>query len=162
LRLYRAQPRVFIALAASGLALLLAIGVWVVQWQKADEAEQAEQAMRLAGLRKALPGVAFGPVARAQLPAFNSAELVSALNQVADAARLPIDEVTFTLDNTAKQPYLRYRFTLTAAASYPVIRRFVDRFGHELAHVSLDAIACTRDNVAKPGLTCDLAFYRKA
>jgi len=165
LRLYRAQPRVLMALAASGLALLMAMGVWIVQWQKADEAEQTEQAMRLASLRTALTGVTSAPVARAPLPAFNSAELVSALNRVAEAARLPIDEVTFTLDDTARQPYLRYQITLTVSASYPAIRRFVDRFGRELAHVSLDAIACSRDIVAKPGLTCDLAFfafYRKA
>jgi hypothetical protein len=153
------------ALAASGLALLLTILAYVVQWQKAETAEQAEQAMRLTGLRTAPPGDAFEPVARAPLPAFNSAELVSALNQVADAARLPIDEVTFTLDDTARQPYLRYQITLTVSASYPVIRRFVDRLRRELAHVSLDAITCSRDIVAKPGLTCDLAFfafYRKA
>jgi hypothetical protein len=167
LRLFRAQLGVFTALLASGVSLLLAIVLCLVQWQKAEKAEQAEQATRLASQHTVPRRASSEPVVMAQtaLPAFRSGELVTALNLIADATKLPVNEVLFVLDDTSDQPYLRYRVTLKVLGSYPVIRRFTDRFRRESAHVSLDSITCSREGAASVALTCDLAFfafYRKA
>jgi hypothetical protein len=163
-RLFQEQPVAFVALLASGLALMLATLVWFGQWQRAEEAEQA---VRLASQHPEFASASPNLVLAQQvaLPGFDSAQLVSALHQVAAAAKLPIDEVSFVLDDTANQPYLRYRVKLTVSATYPVIRRFVDRFRSELMHVSLDAITCARSDIVDVKLTCDLAlsaFYRKS
>jgi hypothetical protein len=168
-RWFNAQPVTFSVLSASSFALLVAMVVYVQQWQAADDATKLELATRALSLQPVVTSAPVNPVStlEAALPAFNSAELVAALNSVAGATKLPIDEVTFALDETANQPYMRYRITLTASASYPVVRRFLDKFRRDVAHVSLDSIICTRDGMsaANTGLSCDLAFfafYRRA
>lgn len=162
-RLVRTQPRAFFALAGAVLAFAAASVYCIEQWHLADAAQQELQAMRQ---KARAPADTANRTANAQvaLPAFDSAQLVKTLNRVAAETKLPLDEILFSLDDSANQPYLRYRATLTVSAGYPAIRRFLDRVRADLAEVSLDTISCTREDIATVDLTCDLAlsaFFRK-
>lgn len=98
------------------------------------------------------------------LPQFFSARFVDTLNEVATDAKFSLDEVSYELDDNISQPYLRYRAVLTLSASYPAIRQFVAHLSTRLQNVDLDAVNCTRGDIGKTALTCDLtfsAFFRK-
>lgn len=98
-----------------------------------------------------------------RLPDFSSAELVDTVNQIAIEIGMPVDEISYRLEEGAN-PYLRYRVTLSAVASYPLMRRFVDQMAMQLPHAVLDEISCSRDDIAAAALGCDLsfsAFFRK-
>jgi hypothetical protein len=162
-RLYYAQPRAAIALVTSATLLVLVSLLAAAQW------EREQTALRTLDSERTHPAEA-GPTAdpalqqRSTIPDFDSAKLVAALHETADAAKLPVDEISYTLDENASQPYLRYRVRLNVVSSYPVIRRFVDQFRGELAHVALDSITCNRSDITDADLSCDLvlsAFYRK-
>ncbi|WP_460536560.1 hypothetical protein [Chitinimonas naiadis] len=99
-----------------------------------------------------------------KLPAFKSAAFVDGLGKLADAAKLPMNEITFSLDDNADQPYLRYRATMTVEASYPAIRRFVEKVQADMDNVSLDTLNCTRADIDVAEVSCDLglsAFYAR-
>jgi hypothetical protein len=49
------------------------------------------------------------------------------LNDAAESSKLSLDEISFSLDENANQPYLRYHATLTVSSGYPAIRRFLDQ-----------------------------------
>jgi len=98
------------------------------------------------------------------LPGFDSAQFVTQLNAVANLTSVRLDEMSFTFEESANLPYLRYRVKLTANARYPTVRLFVDRLTQAAANVSLDSIGCNREDVQVPLPKCDLvfsAFYRK-
>lgn len=98
------------------------------------------------------------------LPDFDNAKLVAALHQVADELSLPLDEVSYSLDNSDNQPFLRYHMNLSVVSSYAVMRDFVVRLQRTQSQVSLDGIHCSRDDIGVAALSCDLnlsAFYRK-
>jgi len=159
-RLWREVPVAFMALVFGALALVAAAAIWVVQWQRAADAEQAVHALMRTPARA---GHSTDP-AQPALPDFNSAEFVAMLMKVADRTSLPVDEISFALDDAEGMPYLRYRVKLAVTSRYPVVRRFADQFRAELAHVSLDAIHCRRENLSDVDVNCDLAlsaFFRK-
>lgn len=163
-RLFRTQARLSFALLAAGLSFFLALTTYVWQWQRMTETEQALDLVtqKSSSLTKIATPLS---QSKAELPTLNSAQLVTAIYQVADETQLPVDEISYALDDNLNQPYLRYRLNLSVSASYPVIRRFVDRFRTELSHVSLDTISCSREDIGVAVLSCDLslsAFYRKA
>ncbi|MCG2583853.1 hypothetical protein [Massilia sp. TS11] len=102
--------------------------------------------------------------AKPVLPQFVNTQVAQILHQTADEVHLGLDEVSFSLEEGATTPYLRYRVTMSVSASYPLIRRFVDKLKLSPAELSLDSITCARENIASPGLGCELAFsafYRK-
>lgn len=99
------------------------------------------------------------------LPRFNSSELVQQISDIAADLKLPVDEIGYVLDDSAREPYLRYRVTLRLSSAYPSIRTFSEKLAGGLSNVSLDALNCTRQDVSTAPLTCDLAFsafYRKS
>lgn len=106
-----------------------------------------------------------------QLPAplvglspFRSAELPDALNQAASVLSLPVNEMTFALDNNPILPYVRYTATVKVFGGYLIIRGFVDTVRANRPEISLDAITCTRTDIRSVHLSCDLtltAFYAR-
>jgi Tfp pilus assembly protein PilO len=92
------------------------------------------------------------------LPWFQSAQLVEQIGNAAADSGLTLDEVGYVLEEGANRPYLRYRVSLTIAASYPAIRRFASNVTTSLPHVDLDSINCKRSDIQVTPLTCDLAF----
>lgn len=104
------------------------------------------------------------PATAAGLPPFQSSELVTVLNETATESGLVLDEVTYSLDDTGRQPFLRYRISMTIHAGYPLIRRLAEQLSAKVPHLTLDAIDCSRKDVVVAELSCDMAmsgFFRK-
>jgi len=162
-RLLQTQPLAFAALLAT---CALCIGTLALYAQQSHSADTAQTEWRTLNQHAKDPGRTGAQTGNAKpdLPAFNNTALVEALNGAAEETKLTLDEISFLLDDNASQPYLRYRATLTVSSGYPIIRRFLDSVRVKQPEVSLDAITCTRDDIATVELTCDLAlsaFYRK-
>jgi hypothetical protein len=162
-RLWRTQPIASLALIVAASLMAIAATVYGQQWQEAATAKSDMQALENR-MRTTERSAAHPDQTQPTLPDFSSTQLVKALHRAAEDTKLPLDEVSFSLDDNGNQPYLRYRATLTISSGYPAIRRFLDRMHEELADVSLDTISCSRDDIASAELTCELvlsAFYRK-
>jgi hypothetical protein len=158
------QPWLVIGLFGSIVTFTVASATAFWQWREQTNADDEFQSAILQARNFSKKPIA-GLKTRAELPEFDSAQLVDALHDVANDIKLPIDEVSYALENTAGQPYLRYRVTLSVTANYPTIRKFADTFRKQAEHVSLDTISCSREDIAATTLNCDLglsAFYRKA
>ncbi|MES2069882.1 MAG: hypothetical protein V4488_06010 [Pseudomonadota bacterium] len=164
-RLLQTRPRFVASLAIAVLAfLIVALAAAQVGYTRLSSEDALQLAIQQTKILKKKPPTA-SPQAQADLPRFDSAQLVDVLHQVADEVKLPVDEISYALEDNSNQAYLRYRVTLSVTASYPVIRKFADRFQGQAPHVSLDTISCAREAVTAAALSCDLglsAFYQKA
>ncbi|GLR13679.1 hypothetical protein GCM10007907_24690 [Chitinimonas prasina] len=161
-RQLRLQPWATAALLLALVGLGSAAVFYAHSSHMLGKAEHARRALGTAS--KAAPVVTLPGNAVPVFPVFNSAQLMGDLQQAADAAKLPLDEVTFTLDDKGKLPYLRYRASLSVSADYPAIRRFVDGLRVGMANVTLDGIHCSREDIGVAELSCDVslsAFYRQ-
>jgi hypothetical protein len=101
---------------------------------------------------------------RSVLPFFDSAALTDSLQQISLEEKLKLDEISYSLDSSPTQPYLRYRTTLLINAKYPNIRHFVDQVRRKHEQTSLDSISCKRGGIDDVELICELsisAFYRR-
>ena len=155
-RFMREQPLMCGALLVAITAVLGAAFAHLSLQRLTADALASQAALRN-GLQTASvpePAIPF----RESLQPFNSAQVVDTLNQVAERAGLSIDEVSFTLDEGAGQPFLRYRASLTLVAKYLAMRRFVDGVRAGLPDVSLDSITCSRKAISDAQLSCDLVF----
>lgn len=166
LRFWRAQPRTFAMLAVIVLWLLIASLAYLQQWQLSNLATQELSSLLTNKLNANLVGRSnqSGGQAPSELPPFNSAQLVKKLNEVATDIKLPVDEISFTLEDN-NQAYLRYRIKFSVVSTYPVIRHFVNQLRDVMPYVSLDNISCAREDIGIPELNCDLvfsAFYRQS
>lgn len=159
-RLLRAQPGLFAALTIISLATVFSVLGYIQQWQQADSAEfqLSELRAKVKQTQSELISAEALTHAPLALPVFNSAQLVHRFHQLAAENKLPLGEISYSLDDSANQPYLRYRVTLTVSTSYPVIRHFVDQISAALPHVALDTISCAREDIGVVNLNCDLVF----
>lgn len=159
LRLSRTHPVVVLVMALASALALLSGAEFVAQAQLARMAS-AELDGLVSAAKSALAAPSLVPVAIGvpKLPSFSSAELVDTVNQIATDINLPVDEISYTLEEGGAQPYLRYRLTLSVTANYPLLRRFVDEMAKNLPHSILDSISCSRDDITVAALSCDLAF----
>lgn len=158
-RLVQIHPFMSASLSCGAFALVLAISFYVEQMHMVALARQELELQRRTAASKALntptsSATSVGPT----LPWFRSTELIAQFGQLADEIKMPIDETAYLLEEAANRPYLRYRVTLTVAASYPVIRRFVAALSENMKNVDLDSISCTRADITVAPLTCELAF----
>jgi hypothetical protein len=167
LRLYSMQPLAAALLAVAVVSLVISAGCWFVM----DDIRRGTAAELTAfstahAKRVAAPTVAVAVAASGDrdLPAFSSAGLTANFHAVASDVKLPLDEVSYTLDSSANQPFLRYRVTLSVKTGYPEIRKFVAALIAELPNVALDSVRCGKEDVVATVLSCQLgfsAFYRK-
>lgn len=165
-RIYRSQPVIATALLMSGFAVVIS-GTAYVQFTRESTFARMEVKMLQAKSHAAKYAASIPKVERqpsSELPPFDSAQLVQSLNGAAADAQLPLDEVRYALDESANEPYLRYRVVLRVSTSYPLIRKFSDQLSADLSNVSLDLISCLRPDSASTPVSCDLvfsAFYRR-
>ena len=154
----RAYPMVFLCAIFALLAMLVAVTAWLIQLQQAESSEQQLRSLQ-AQTKPSVIALSAAALPKTEaLPKFEGAPLVDTINQVAADLNLPVDEISYALEDGAAQPYLRYRMTLSIASNYPMVRRFTEALGMNLPNATLDSISCAREDVAQPALTCDLAF----
>ena len=161
-RLFRQQPLSSSMVLVSGILLTAASLGYAYTQVQATQINQTIKAAQSSSRTTQL-NVPSGTTIPT-LPIFDSAQFASSLYEFADDAKLDVDEINYNLDDTANQPYLRYRVSLTVSNNYQSIRQFVKRFQDELAHSSIDSISCNRENITSGALNCDLAlsvFFRK-
>jgi hypothetical protein len=166
LQFHRRQP---VAATLAGI-LVLAMLASAVAWALAYKARQtaAQELADSAAAHKVNATASVVPaaanLAAPDLPAFSSAELAADFHAISADVKLPLDEVRYTLDSGASQPYLRYRVTLVVKTGYPEIRRFAAALVTALPNVALDSVRCGKEDGAAAPLSCQLAFsafYRK-
>ena len=92
------------------------------------------------------------------LPRFSAAKFTGQFHSTAGDVGLALDEVGYTLEESAGQPFIRYRITLGVQTQYSEIRRFVAALSNELPNTSLDAVRCARSTLGSSKLSCDLVF----
>ena len=152
--------------AVSVLAALASLVVWAFMFgARQDVAQDLNAVAASRRTNAAAPAV---PVATRQatpdLPVFSSSALTADFHAIAADVKLPVDEVSYSLDSGANQPYLRYRVTLVVKTGYPEIRRFAAALVSVLPNVSLDSVRCGKEDAAAIPVSCQLAFsafYRK-
>lgn len=162
----RAQPIAVAVLALCVLLAAIAAVFLLAQANRARDAQALLDELRAKALTapasKAVPAAAMWSAP--DLPPFDSALLVSVLNETATESGLVLDEVVYTLDNNSNQPYMRYRITMSLNATYPLIRRLAEQLNTNVPHLTLDAINCSRKDIIVAELNCDMVmsgFFRK-
>lgn len=165
-RVLRDQPIAGIAVAVSVASVALAAAILLAQLQQRRMVNaELEEALAAGRSVKTASHSVQAANNLPKLPQFSSAELVDTVNQIAVDLNLPVDEISYTLEDAPSIPYLRYRYTLSVKTSYPLMRRFVDGVAMNLPHSILDSISCSRDDIVAATLSCDLAFsafFKKA
>lgn len=166
LRMLREQPSASISLTLCIVAAVAACALLISQTRRAAVAdgELAEARAVSAAAEPSRKRLATSLPTVPKLPGFQSSDLVTVLNETATESGLVLDEVTYSLDDNIRQPYLRYRITMTIHASYPLIRRLAEQLAAKVPHLTLDAIDCSRKDVGVAELSCDMAmsgFYSR-
>lgn len=162
-RFVRSQPWLCLSLTL-GCVLCVVLGVAYVSVQRALTAAGDEQSA-LVATNRANSAQPKPPAVELALRPFDSAQAVSSLDQAAKESGAILNEVSFTLEEQANLPYLRYRASMTVIANYVTVRRFVDKVHAQVVDVSLDTISCSREAITARELKCELAFtayYRAA
>jgi hypothetical protein len=155
------QPLAAAFIAAAAVALVVSASIWLVMHNLRNNAAVELSAFLAANKMPPLEAAAT-PRGDVELPVFSSASLTADFHAVAADVKLPVDEVSYTLDNGAHQPFLRYRVALTVKTGYPEVRKFVAALTAALPNVALDNVRCVKE--ASAVLSCQLgfsAFYKK-
>lgn len=159
------QPLAAVLVALAVVVLVVSAGCWLVMGDISRRTAAELTAFSTANAKSAAaPLIAVASGGGRDLPAFSSASLTANFHAVAADVKLPLDEVSYTLDSSANQPFLRYRVTLSVKTGYPEIRKFVAALIAELPNVALDSVRCSKEDVVSTVLSCQLgfsAFYRK-
>lgn len=154
-----ASYRLPFALIAIAAALLLAAFAYRFTSQGVLQAAKQE-ASRLS--RSGHPVIAAegqGGRAKVDLKAFRSSHLLSILENGASAAAIKLDEISFAVDDSPNQPYVRYRASFTVLSRYPTIRKFISEILAGSEGVVLDTVACRREDVNAADVRCDISAY---
>lgn len=148
----------FALAAAAALLLMIAIGFHMT-------AKSALEAARLeaAGLSKqeqATTGLALRLApATVDLKAFRSSHLLSILEQGASSANIKLDEISFAVEESPHQPYVRYRASFQVLSRYPTVRRFISEILSGSEGVVLDTVSCRREDIAAVDVRCDFSAF---
>jgi hypothetical protein len=104
------------------------------------------------------PGT-MGARTKVDLKVFRSSHLLTILEQGASTANLRLDEISFAVDDSPNQPYVRYRATFTVVSRYSTIRKFISEILAGSEGVVLDTVACRREDVTAADVRCDISAY---
>jgi len=96
---------------------------------------------------------------KVDLKAFRSSHLLAIIEQGASTANIKIDEISFAVDDSPNQPYVRYRASFTVLSRYPTIRKFISEILAGSEGVVLDTVACRREDVTAADVRCDISAY---
>lgn len=163
-RFYRSEPLAFSVGLASLVLAVSAFAVFLMARAQARASLADLHTLQQEQKRKPVPTLPLAKSDVPELPKFSSAVFTERFHANAREVGLVLDEVSYSLESSGDQPYLRYRTTLSVNTGYPQIRRFIAALAVNMPHVSLDAIQCGRENIAANVLSCDLsfsAFFRK-
>lgn len=161
-RYINTQPIAALCLGTAAFLAALSAALWWGQIQRGQGLRDDLNALRQKS--RAAPALAKKSDEIPPLPVFRSSELVGALQHAGTGSGLAMNEISYSLDASAAQPYLRYQVSLSVVGAYPVVRRFIDDIVLEMPNLVLDSIACSRDDIAAARPVCDLSFssfYRK-
>lgn len=157
-RLFALQP----LLAFAGLLALAALVSAGTAYQSQRNAVRLAQAERLTLQQRSPPAQRVPGVM--ELPTFHSVPLVQAIERTAAGSSAAVNEITFTFDDAATQPFLRYRARFSLVGRYFAIRDFIDQLGRTLPFAYLDSIHCTREDAGETDVVCEMtvtALYRR-
>lgn len=87
-----------------------------------------------------------------------AAPVLQSIHTIAAEEGLGIERVRYAIEQGGGDEELRYVVALPLRASYPAIRRFVDRVLASGTHMSLNGIALRRQSASDPLLEADLHF----
>lgn len=107
------------------------------------------------------PAVADDPIPKQQaasLQKFSSQQFTAQFHELASSVGLPVDEAAYVLEEGERQPYLRYRITMTVKTRYLDVRKFIAALAADMPHVVLDSIRCGREAGMAQPLACEMAF----
>lgn len=142
------------------MILVVAAAVWMWQWNQIYGIKQ--EAARLQSMLMQRHQENAETMKKNQpplvLPAFQNANFIRTLHQIAGRSNLGLSELSYVLDDAPTQPYLRYRIQFSVPSNYPSLRRFINDMHTQLAHVTLDSISCSREDIKIAELNCDLSF----
>lgn len=166
-RCYRARPILTITLVGSLVLCVLLVGIYAKLWIERDQPkQQLREAIakfeQVKSDRKQAEAASLPPI---QLSAFESAKLVQSLNAVASEMHVSLEEVSYVLDDTANQAYLRYRISFGVLSRYPVLKKMISQLQVQSPHILLDGISCAREDIVAVDLNCELvlsAYFSKA
>jgi len=96
---------------------------------------------------------------KVDLKAFRSSHLLAIIEQGASTTNIKIDEISFVVDDSPNQPYVRYRASFTVLSRYPTIRKFISEILAGSEGVVLDTVACRREDVTAADVRCDISAY---
>lgn len=138
--------------------LAMAIAFHVASKIRLQAAQSETRGMSLRGKPTALPkdGVT---LAKRDVKAFRSSHLLAIIEHGASTANVKIDEISFAVDDSPNQPYVRYRASFTVLSRYPTIRKFISEILAGSEGVVLDTVACRREDVTAADVRCDISAY---
>jgi hypothetical protein len=144
--------------AGAALLLALAIALYLGNKTALQQERLAANGLLLpehretGSIKKAVPS-------KVGLKAFRSSHLLEILEQGASAANIKLDEISFAVDDSPNQPYVRYRATFTVISRYPTIRKFISEILAGTEGVVLDTVACRREDITAADVRCDISAY---
>lgn len=165
-RCYRLHPilslwSLALAIALLGALFLFAHLRYLVNNQQV-EVHEAVKKVQFVREEKLRSDAANQPVV--QLSHFESSSLVSMLNAVARETGVPIEEITYVLDEQGDQPFRRYQISFSTTSRYPLLRRMIQSLQSKISQLSLDGVSCVRDDIVVADLQCSLnlsAYFKK-
>ncbi|WP_342120719.1 GspMb/PilO family protein [Pseudoduganella sp. OTU4001] len=167
--LWRQHRAAVMALAIAASAAVATAVAWAGAALENQRQEAVVASLRAARVRTISAPIPSQSVASRQsapdLPKFSSQDFTAQFHETAIGVGLPVDEVAYTLEQGERQPYMRYRVTLTVKGRYIEVRKFVAALAAEMPHVTLDSVHCARESTPPQQLSCDLgfsAFFHKA
>lgn len=99
-----------------------------------------------------------------QLRHFENSSLVSTLNSVARETGVPVNEISFELDEQSGPTFLRYQISFSTSSRYPLLRRMMQSLHTKIPQLALDHISCARDDIVVADLQCNLtlsAYFKR-
>lgn len=146
-------------LAFVSLSLLIAAFGYRVTSEAALQAARAEALQLFDGLDSPSIQRPRNAATKVRLKVFQSSHLLAILEQGASSANIKLDEISFVIDDSPNQPYVRYRATFTVLSRYPTIRKFISAILAGSEGVVLDTVACRREDVTAADVRCDISAY---
>jgi hypothetical protein len=147
------------AMVAAAALLLVAVFAYRATIEGTLLAARGEEE----GLGRRSPTMALPPsessLAKMDLKVFRSSHLLAILEQGASSANIKLDEISFAIDDSPTQPYVRYRASFTVLSRYPTIRKFISEILAGSEGVVLDTVVCRREDVNAADVRCDISAY---
>ncbi|HRE15848.1 MAG TPA: hypothetical protein PLW86_02115 [Rhodocyclaceae bacterium] len=146
----------WMGLAALVLAIATAVSTLPGMWQRLDRLQADAEAERDRRIMSGFNPEA--PLPRILAPAGSAADLVAAMNALAQREGIKIERIDYQLLNDSGKPVLQYRADLTAQAPYLKLRQWIDAVLRDRPSVALDELVFERPNASAGEVTARVRF----